>query len=167
MSTFIINLNDTTALSDSVIAKVIKLSDAFQPVVTEAETNCNDVMIVGIVCLAIVLVALIAKCTVRSWQKAGINAANVERNAKEKEADIAERKKKADALNKLIDYLARNTSEEKYNDEAGKVIKTEKGLATDEGCYYLEVLRTVIEGGKIPQYPLKKTSNENKATQQN
>lgn len=27
MSTFIINLNDTTALSDSVVAKIIKLSE--------------------------------------------------------------------------------------------------------------------------------------------
>lgn len=43
MSTFIINLNDTTVINDSVFAKVVKLPEVCQPIVTtEAETNCND-----------------------------------------------------------------------------------------------------------------------------
>ena len=105
MNTFIINLNDTTALSDSVVAKIIKLSEASQPVVTEAGTNWADFAIVGIICLAIVAVALIAKCAVLSWKKAEIAFKEKERNDKEaKEEKDETRKQKANLLNKLLDF---------------------------------------------------------------
>ena len=162
MNTFIINLNDTTALSDSIVTKVIKLSEACQPVVTEAETNCNDVMIVAFISVAIVLVALIAKWAVWSWKEAELMGAKNERGAKEKEDDIAERKKKADALNKLVDYLEKNTVQERYDAEEGKRIKEEKGIGSEEGEYYIDVLRAVIKGEVIPELPLKKQGDEKK-----
>ncbi len=166
MNTFIINLNDTTALSDSVVAKVLKLSEACQPVMTEAETNCEDVKIVAFICIAIVLVALIAKWAVCSLKNAEIMAAKNEREAKEKEADIAKRKQRADILNKLIDYLAKNTSEENYNEEAGRVIKSEKGIDSNEGQYYINVLRAVLKEESIPEYAQKKQADGSKKTQQ-
>ena len=67
MSTFIINLNDTTVVNDSVFAKVVKLSEVYQPVVTEAETNCNDVMIVAIICVAMILLSIIAAIVISLW----------------------------------------------------------------------------------------------------
>ncbi len=94
-------------------------------------------------------------------------AVNVGQPDKESDADIAERKQKADALNKLLDYLAKNTTEEKYDDNAGKMIKLDKGIDSAEGQYYIEVLRAVIKGDSIPQYPLKKEDNEDKKTKQN
>ena len=61
MSTFIINLNDTIAMSDSAVVELAKVINTCQPCVKEAETTCNDVVIVGIVCLT-VFVSLLAIC---------------------------------------------------------------------------------------------------------
>ena len=84
MSTFIINLNDTIALSDSAVVELAKVINTCQPCLREVETNCNDVKIVAIICIAIVIVALIARCAVLSWKDAEIKAANAEREAKER-----------------------------------------------------------------------------------
>ncbi len=161
MSTLIVNLNDTVALSDSVVAKIIKLSEACQPVVTEAETNCYDVIIVAVICVAIVIVAHFAKSAVSSCKDAEIKAAKDEREAKEKETEIAKLKLKSDALNKLLDYLEKNTVQERYDTKEGKKIKEEKGLSSEEGEYYINVLRAVIKGEDIPELPLKKPDDEN------
>lgn len=67
MSTFIINLNDTTVINDTVFAKVVKFSEVCQPVVMEAETNCKDVMIVAIICGAIILLSIIAAIVITLW----------------------------------------------------------------------------------------------------
>lgn len=106
MSTFIFNLNDTTALSDSVMAQVIKLSEACQPVATDAETNVCDVIIAGVICLAIVGVALIAKCAVLSWKKAEITFKVKECNAKNvNDKEESERKLAANRQERLWDLL--------------------------------------------------------------
>ena len=93
MSTFIINLNDTIAMSDSVVVELAKVINTCQPCVKEAETNCQDVWIAGIICLAIVLVALIAKWTICSWKDADANTLKEERYEKaRKEKEVAQRK---------------------------------------------------------------------------
>lgn len=100
MNTFIINLNDTTALSDSVVAKVIKLSEACQPVMTEAETNCYDVAIVGIICAAFIIIAWFVKCTILSWKDKTSEAADNERQyTKDKEKEESDRKREAEKTN--------------------------------------------------------------------
>ena len=114
MSTFIINLNDTIALSDSAVVELAKVINTCQPCLREVETNCNDVKIVAIICIAIVIVALIARCAVLSWKDAEIKAANAEREAKENEADIAKRKQKADLMDKYLDFLKSLTSCKEY-----------------------------------------------------
>lgn len=67
MNTFIINLNDTIAMSDSAVVELAKVISTCQPCVQEAETNCNDVKIVAIVCGAIVLLAIIAAIVISLW----------------------------------------------------------------------------------------------------
>ena len=69
MSTFIINLNDTTVINDSIFAKVVKLSEVCQPVVMEAETNNFDWYIVATICGAVIIVASIACYAVLSWKE--------------------------------------------------------------------------------------------------
>lgn len=111
MSTFIINLNDTIAMSDSAIVELAKVINTCQPCVQEAETNCKDVIIVAIICAAIVLVAVIAKWAVLSWKDAEKNAADAERKAKEeKEKEENKRKREADCQGKLIDFLEKQVS---------------------------------------------------------
>ena len=53
MSTFIINLNDTIAMSDSAVVELAKVIGTCQPVMREAETNCQDVWIVVFICAAV------------------------------------------------------------------------------------------------------------------
>ena len=67
MNTFIINLNDTIAMSDSAIVELAKVISTCQPCVQEAETNCNDVKIVAIVCGMVVLLAIIAAIVISLW----------------------------------------------------------------------------------------------------
>ncbi len=105
MSTFIINLNDTIAMSDSAVVELAKVINTCQPCVKELGTNCNDVAIVGIICATIVVIALIAKWAIWSWQKAEIAFKEKERNDKEaKEEKDETRKQKADLLSKLLDF---------------------------------------------------------------
>ena len=143
MSTFIVNLNDTIAMSDSTVVELAKIISCSQPCVSDAETNCQEMIIVGFICVAIVLVALIVKWAVSSWKAAEIAAAKEERTEKEKETDIAERKQKADCLRKLLDFLEKRTSKENE-------------FRDDESLYYIEVLKSQINGDKIPEFPTKK-----------
>lgn len=110
MNAVILNLNDTIAMSDSTVVELVKALNACQPCIHEAETSCNDVKIVGIICIAIVIVAFVAKWAIWSWKDAEIQAAKEERTEKEKEADIAARKQKADAQGKLLDFLKEKVS---------------------------------------------------------
>ena len=111
MSTFIINLNDTIAMSDSAIVELAKVINTCQPCVQEAGTNCNDIAIAGIICLAIVIIAIIAKGALESWKKAEQDAADAERKAKEEKEEVeSKRKREADCQGKLIDFLEKQVS---------------------------------------------------------
>lgn len=97
MSTFILNPNDTIVLNDSIIVKVTEATAACQPV----ETNCSDVCIVALICLAFIVVAWIAKCAICSWQKANIDFKKREFDDKRtKEKEESERKQKAEEKNR-------------------------------------------------------------------
>ena len=79
MSTFIINLNDTIAMSDSAVVELAKVITACKPYVQETGTNCNDVMIVAFICITIIVVALIARWGICSWKDADANVLKEER----------------------------------------------------------------------------------------
>lgn len=59
MGTFIINLNDTTVLNDSVVVKVVKLAEVCQPTVIGVGTNSEDVAVANMVCATIAFVVLV------------------------------------------------------------------------------------------------------------
>lgn len=101
--TYILNPNDTIVLSDSIVMKV---TDAYQACVNKAETNCNDVKIVFIICAAIVLVALIAMGIVwlRKWFELKILKEEFE-NKKKKEEEDSIRKQEATLLEKKLEIL--------------------------------------------------------------
>ena len=114
MSTFIINLNDTIALSDFAVVELAKVINTCQPCVQVAETNCNDVLIVGIICIAIIAVAFFAQRTILKWKEKVITATEKERKEKESEESIAQRKQKADLMDKYLDFLKGLTSCKEY-----------------------------------------------------
>lgn len=125
------------------------------PAAKNSQDVAQNTTIAFYICAAIVIATSIAACAILLWKYLEILAAKNERQAKEKESDIADRKKKSDTLNKLIDYLEKNTTIERYDEESGKMMKSEKGLGSNEGQYYIKVLKSVIENSAIPQYPLK------------
>ena len=144
MSTFIINLNDTIAMSDSAIVELAKVVRGSESSVQEAATTWQDVTIVGFICLAVVLVVLIAKWATWSWKNAEIQAAKEERIAKEeKEREDCIRKQKADLLNKQIEFLKEYCYEVKevpQGDGGTKSQKTLKAMNSKEVEAYLKAL---------------------------
>lgn len=62
-----------------------------------AETNWQDVVIISVICIAVVLFTLIAKCAILSWKDKEIKAKEDERKDKEiKEEKEYNRRKAAD-----------------------------------------------------------------------
>ena len=62
MSTYIINTNDTIAMSDSAVVELARVINTCQPCLREVETNCNDVKITIIICISVILVTLLIAC---------------------------------------------------------------------------------------------------------
>ena len=141
MSVFIVNFNDTIAMTDSAVVELAKIVSASNS--CEVETNWQDVVIVGIVCLAIIIVALIAKWTIWSWKSAEIEAADAERNAREKkEKEESDRKQKADLLNKRIEILKEFCYEVPQEEKPTQKIL--KSISSNEVKEYFKVLEYEI-----------------------
>ena len=67
MSTYIINLNDTIALSDSAVVELAKVVGAWQPCVQETHTSRNDVLIVIAICATIIIVVGLITWVLKTW----------------------------------------------------------------------------------------------------
>ena len=144
MNTFIINMNDTITISDSAMVELAKVISTHQPCVQETGANCNDVLIVGIICIAIIAVAFFAQRTILKWKEKVITATEKERKEKESEESIAQRKQKADAQGKLLDFLKEQVNSydiqkkeyenahDNYKDYLESVIKSTKDQKSDK-----------------------------------
>ena len=131
-----------SCVCDSIVAKLCANGCQGLTEIHEAGTNSADVLIVGIICFAIVLVALIAKWTVLSCKDAELKAAKAEREEQESDESISLRKQKAICLGKLLNFLEARVSKE-------------KDFKHDETQYYIDVLKSLINGQKIPDCPPK------------
>ena len=100
MSTFIINLSDTVALSDSTLIELAKVLNSCQPCIQEAATNYDDVRIVYVTCLAIVLVVLIASVAFYHCMRIKYKYQN---QGKEKEHEHEENKAKNEFERKMAE----------------------------------------------------------------
>lgn len=126
-------------IRDSVAMCVNKTAATCQPCVKEAETCCNDVVIVGIVCVTILLLAIISVFAFLKWKadERKIPASQVNSCGDSGSND----KVKTEYINKLLKHFESLTVEEnvaKYNkDGSKKYIKELKnlikeGTVTDE-----------------------------------
>lgn len=150
MNTFIFNLKDTTALSDSAVVELVKVLTNSHPMATEVETNCNDVTIVTIICLTIVFVALILGWGFWSLKNKEIKAEKNEQESKRTNSNKeSARKLRADCIGKLLDFLEKNSSEERYDKENDCTIKTLRGIDSKESQIYINVLTSLINDGDI------------------
>ena len=136
MSTFIINLNDTIAMSDSAVVELAKVISTCQPCVQVSKTNCNDVIIVAIICVAIVLVALFALCGFYYREKTENNKQNPNNENASNDND-----KTIKYIEKLIDSLQSQT---KVYGENGD-FKDFKDSKSRECTMYNEALVCLIE----------------------
>jgi biopolymer transport protein ExbB/TolQ len=157
MSTFIINLNDTIAMSDSAVVELAKIVGTSNS--CDVETNCQDVAIVGIICLTIIIVALIAKWAIWSWKNAELEFVDAERKAKEKkEKEESDRKQKADLLNKRIEMLKEFCYE--VHQDVKPTQKVLKSISSKEVKEYLKALGYEI--GEVSEQHIIQELNENK-----
>jgi hypothetical protein len=117
MSTFIINLNDTIAMNDTIVVKVMKTIESSQLVINEAETNFKDVWIVVAICATITISVGIVAWVLYIWiseknkyQMAELNEKMIMNELERKKQDmdmelfrqdaecVREQKKKVDEL---------------------------------------------------------------------
>ena len=138
MNTFIINLNDTIAMSDSAMVELAKVMGTCRPCVQEAEKNCHDVTIVAIICGAVVLLAIIAAIVITIWHNKEVkNRREMEtekaNNAKKMKQDEA-LQKETEEWNRHVRYFQKSVfdkiiakkieEEEVSNDEDWKKLQT-------------------------------------------
>ena len=122
MSTFIVNANDTIVVSDNIVVKTSKLFEVMQPVVKEAETNCNDVTIAIIICATAVLIVLIVAVAARLWRKQSKDEAiELNKQKQQHEKDMKEREfehNEKEDNRKKVQYFEKLAKEQEH--ERGK-----------------------------------------------
>ena len=91
MSTYILNPNDTIALSDSIVVKMTTAADACQMCVNEVATNWADVEVVKYICVAAVAITLIVSIAVLIYSLKKISA-----EQRQKSFDNCQKKKEND-----------------------------------------------------------------------
>lgn len=152
MSTIVVNPGDVIVVSDSIAFKMSKETEILQPVIKEAETNGQDVIIaVAItfaVCATIITVAWIAKSAILSWKEKVIKAQEQERaDRAKKEKEESDRKRKSDILDKKLQILC-DTCYELSKDEPKKVVKKYNDGAVEN---YITALNEAIGITPKPQ----------------
>lgn len=81
-------------IRDTIVANITMAGDGVQPLIREAETNWLDVAIVGIICVAICVLAYIIVDGLRDWQKDNL-AKQGEYDEKKREHELKVKEKEA------------------------------------------------------------------------
>lgn len=138
MSGFFLNLNDATALNDSVVARLVKLADVYQPVITEAETNSADIEITKYICCAFVIVTAFIVGGFLLWKLIDHLANAIAGWFKRRwEVENIIRKHDSDLLGKLLDFQKETAFP--YNEKLEKKSYEEK-----ESKNYIETLASLL-----------------------
>lgn len=127
---------DVVILRDTIITNVVKVIDSCQPCVQEAETNCNDVIIVVIICLALCIVSCLGICKFFELKKEEREDKKTTDTEKRKN-DVDDRiwKQQSDLIEKLLDFLKNEAS--KKDDNKGKQANDTSLSMKDEDVYKL------------------------------
>lgn len=148
MSTIICHLCDSVASCDTLLVKFNQAHEAIQPVIKEAETNCNDFLIVLVICLFFVAITWIAKSAILSWQKNRIKAEKDDReDKKKKEEESSLRKQKSDLKDKLLNVMQKRASEYIVNEKGEHIDKDGNVLKTDSEAVkeYIDFLKQLLK----------------------
>lgn len=130
-------------IRDSVACCVRKTAEICQPCVKEAETNCLDVAIVFIICVAIALVAIYAIRRYFKWKDDERKALETAADNKRKyEMEDRKLKQKADLEDKLLSHL-KDGAEIKRDEDGNEIAKFNPEASKE----YTKVLNQMINGG--------------------
>lgn len=122
---------------DSVATCVKGTAATCQPCVKDAGTCCNDVIITGIICGTILLLAIIAVCAyfrLKAYERKGQNASQHEQGG----CTSPDNKVKAEYISKLLKHLESLANKE------------DKGKYDEQGSKrYIKELRNLILKGTV------------------
>lgn len=125
-----------SCVCDSLLAKLCEKGCLSITEIHQAGTDCHDVCIVFIICVAVAFIALIAALTVFGLKYKEIKAKEKERKAqKEKEEEESRRKQIADCQGKLIDFLDKQV-------KSFDIQKDQYEKASEE---YMECLQSIVD----------------------
>ena len=147
-----------TCVCDSVLVKSCESGCRSMTVIHQEGTNCQDMYIVLFICVAFVLVALIAKWALWSWKKAELEAKEKERTAqKTKEEEESKRKIQSDLLDKYLDFLKERTKgnssdENKAKPSANFVKKVIEGVCPDNHPVHETDLSNINQYRQVLEY---------------
>ncbi len=128
-----LTLLSTILLQDTIFVKLSDVAEVCHPVVLQEETNEKDLKIVFLICATIVIVALIAKWAIWSWQKTKAEKEEKEREDKEKkDKEDAVRKQVPDLITRKLELLQELCYD--FEDNQKKKIK---GRDSDEITNYI------------------------------
>lgn len=134
MSTYILNPNDTNALSDSIVVKMTKAVDAFQVRVNEVATNWADVEVVKYICTAVVAITLIVAITVLIYclTKVCVEQRQKGFDNEQKKADNEQQRKIE--MDKHNESEKDSTNSPNKTDNAMKILKEIASMAKSKDC---------------------------------
>lgn len=134
MSTYILNPNDTIALSNSIVVKMTKAADACQMCVNEATTNWADVEVVKYICMATVAITLIVAITVLIYclTKVCVEQRQKGFDNEQKKADNEQRREIE--MDKHSESEKGSTNSPNKTDNAMKILKEITSMAKSKDC---------------------------------
>ena len=156
MSTYILNPNDTIALSNSIVVKMTKAADACQACVNEAATNWADVEIVQQICCSLIQIACII--VVGYVFIKIIDVVFTYCSEKTKRQWIVEdcnHKRNADLLNQLLDFQQKRSAPYIVDKDGNRMDKDKNQLKENE-----EVINAYIS--ILEEHLTKQDETENK-----
>ena len=118
---------DTTALSNSVVAKVAELSEASQPASIEEHVFTTAALVVIIICVAVIILAFIIKQALVVWRDGEIAH----------QANESSQKKSNELLDKYLDLLDKKTEQgvydsDQYRETLARLVElTQKGKLSE------------------------------------
>lgn len=126
----IANLNDTIAMNDTIVVKIIKSMETCLPVINEVETNCSDVWIVVAICVTVVLVVGLVAWVLYTWisGKNKLQMAELKQRERASEVDFQKQEQEIE-LRKLDAEIERN---QKKQENELKNKKTEQDLTLEK-----------------------------------
>lgn len=116
MNTYIINLNDTIAMSDSLSVELVKDVNTCQPCFQEAETNLQDVWIAGFICATMVLVVGLVVWVLCIWISGKNKLQMAELKQRERVSEIELKKQELEIELRKLDAEVERNQKEKGNE---------------------------------------------------